>query len=202
MLYTCARFILFLLFKIFFRMRIYGRKNFPKSGAVIVAPNHVSFFDPLIAGVGAPRKLNFLARDNLFRVRPFGRILYAVNAHPIKREGGDINAFKIALSRLEKGEAVLIFPEGTRSRDGNLQEAKSGIGFLQRSSGAAVLPCYIKGSQEAWPRHSRFPRPSRISVHFGKPLVFEEISSDKKKQYAYVSQGVMAAIGELKNNAD
>jgi len=203
MFYTFARFILFLLFKIFFRLRIVGRENFSKTGPVIVAPNHISFLDPMIVGVGAPRKLNYLARNTLFRFRPFAKILYWIHVSPIKREAGDINAFKLALSKLSQGEPVLIFPEGTRSRDGNLQEPKSGIGFLQKASRATILPCYVKGAMEAWPRHSRFPRPRRISVYFGKPLSLDkEFPSNKKERYRYVASEVMRSISELKKNAN
>lgn len=203
MFYTFARFILFLLFKMFFRLRIVGRENFSKTGPVIVAPNHVSFLDPMIVGVGAPRKLNFLARNTLFRFRPFARILYWIHVSPIKREAGDINAFKLALNKLSQGEPVLIFPEGTRSKDGNLQEPKSGIGFLQKISRATILPCYVKGTMEAWPRHSRFPRPRRISIYFGKPLSLDkEFSSNKKERYRYVASEVMRSISELKKNAN
>jgi len=203
MFYTFIRFIGFLLFKIFFRLGIFGRENFPKDGPVIVTPNHVSFLDPIIVGIGAPRKLNYLARDTLFRSRSFAKFLWLINVSPIKRETGDVNAFKLALNRLAQKKPVLIFPEGTRSRDGNLQEPKSGIGFLQLTSGATILPCYVKGSMEAWPRHSRFPRPRRVSVYFGRPLKFNErFSGDKKERYMYIARQVMLAIGELKKNAN
>lgn len=203
MFYTVARFILFLLFKIFFRLRIVGRKNFPTEGRVIVAPNHVSFLDPMIVGVGAPRKLSYLARDTLFGFKPFAKILHWVHVSPMKRETGDINAFKTALAKLSKDEPLLIFPEGTRSKNGNLQEPKAGIGFLQVSSAATILPCYVKGSMEAWPKHSKFPRPRHVSVFFGKPLKFNDgFSGDKRERYMHVAREVMKAIGELKKNAD
>lgn len=202
MFYTFARFICWLSFKIFFHLEIFGRENFPDKGPVIVAPNHVSFLDPVIVGVGAARKLNYLARDTLFRFRPFAKILYLLNVSPLKRETGDVNAFKSSLNKLSEGKALLIFPEGTRSRDGNLQEAKSGIGFLQVSSGAVVVPCYIKGSMEAWPRHAKFPKFSRVSVYFGRPLRFDgEFRGTKKEKYLYITQEVMRGIEELKKNA-
>lgn len=186
----------------FFRLRIFGRENFPLEGPVIVAPNHESFLDPMIVGVGAPRKLNYLARDTLFRSMPFARILHLVHVSPIKRESGDINAFKLVLNRLSQGRPVLVFPEGTRSKDGELQGPKSGIGFLQTVSGARILPCYVKGSMEAWPRHSRFPRPGHISVYFGKTLSFDNKSSGgKKERYMSVAREAMAAISELKKHA-
>ncbi len=202
MLYTIARFILFLLFKMFFGLKICGRENFPKAGPTIVAPNHASFLDPMICGVGAPRKLNYLARDTLFRSRFFARILYLANVSPLRRGSSDINAFKLTLNKLLQGKPVLIFPEGTRSRDGALQDPKLGIGFLHVASGASILPCYVKGSMEAWPRHSRFPRFKPVSVYFGQPLSFDKKSSgDKRERYIYIAGQVLAAIAELKKHA-
>ena len=201
MFYTVARFILFLLFKMFFNLRIFGKENFPVRGPVIVAPNHVSFLDPMIIGVGAPRKINYLARDTLFRRRIFAKILKWCHVSPIKRETGDINAFKLALSKLSQGKPLLIFPEGTRSKDGNLQEPKSGIGFLQASLKVSILPCYIKGSMEAWPRHSRFPKCSPVSVYFGKPLDIKDFSGTKRERYLNIAAQAMDAINGLKRNA-
>ncbi|MBU1146851.1 MAG: 1-acyl-sn-glycerol-3-phosphate acyltransferase [Candidatus Omnitrophica bacterium] len=190
-------------FKIFLRLKVFGRENFPKDGGVIVAPNHVSFLDPLIVGVAAPRKLNYLARSTLFRSKVFAKMLYWVNVSPIKREIGDANAFKLVLNRLRQQKPVLVFPEGTRSQDGDLQEPKSGIGFLQAVSGASILPCYVKGSREAWPRHSKFPRCGHVSVHFGKSLRFDEkFSGSKKERYMYIAREVMRVIEELKRTAE
>lgn len=203
MLYTFTRFILFLFFKIFFHLKIFGRENFPRSGPFIVAPNHASFLDPMIVGIGAPQKLDYLARDTLFRFKAFAKILYLVNVSPIKRGTGDINAFKTALNRLSQRKGILIFPEGTRSKDGSLQEPKSGIGFLQRASGASIVPCYVEGSMEAWPRHSKFPRCRPVAVYFGKPLTLrlEKFSGGKREYYEYVAREVMRAIKELKEKA-
>lgn len=203
MFYAIARFILFLLFKIFFRIKVFGRDNFPEKGPLIVAPNHVSFLDPLIVGIGAPRKLIYLARDTLFRFKPFAYILKRLNTFPLKRETGDLAAFRLALGKLSEGCAVLVFPEGTRSKNGNFQEAKLGIGFLQKTTGASVLPCYVKDTIHALPRHSLFPKFMPVSVYFGEPLNFDDVSSgDKKQRYADVANKVMEAIAELKKNAD
>ena len=203
MFYVIARFICFVFFKICFRLKIFGRENFPKKGPLIVASNHVSFFDPIIAGVGAPRSLYFLARDSLFKVKLFSKILYSVNAFPIKREKRDINAFRMSLDKLSQGKAIFIFPEGTRSKDGSLQRPKYGIGFLEAKSGASIVPCYIKGSDRALPRDAIFPRFRQIAVYYGKPVKFDKnISGDKKEQYMYIAEQVMKAIGELKEKAD
>ncbi|MFC1667373.1 lysophospholipid acyltransferase family protein [Candidatus Omnitrophota bacterium] len=204
MCYTILRAFFLLFFKICFRLKIFGRETFPLEGSMIVASNHVSFLDPIVVAVGAPRKLIFLARDTLFKFRPFGRALNLINTFSVKQEGGDIGAFKLALNKLSQGDLVVIFPEGTRSEDGNLQKPKHGIGFIQAASGASILPCYVKGSREALPRHSFFPRFNQISIYFGKPLKFDKdlFKEHKKIRHRYVAKQVMAAIAELKENAN
>lgn len=203
MFYTVARLLLSLLFKICFRLKVFGRGNFPKKGPVIVAANHASFLDPIIVGIAAPRKLNYIARNSLFKNRFFAKLLYLVNTFPVKREQGDINAFKQALNKLSQGKPLVIFPEGTRSKDGDLQKPRYGIGFIHLASGASILPCFINGSLQALPRHAKFPRPRSISVHFGRPLKFSKhFPWDKKERYLYVAEGVMRAIKELKEKAE
>jgi len=204
MFYAVARFTVMLLFKICFRMKAFGRENFPKDGPVIVAPNHASFLDPVAVGISAPRVLNYMARDTLFRFRPFGKLLSMVNVFPLKREKGDVNAFRKALEQLKENKAILVFPEGTRSRDGNLQRPKDGIGFLSAMSGASIVPCYVKGSFKALPRGASFPRFEDVTVYFGKPVKFSADNSpaDKKERYRIIASDVMKRIEELKKNAD
>ena len=130
MIYFISRNILKLFFIIFFRLEIKGAENCQRCGPLIVAPNNTSFLDPLVAGFAVPRELNFMARSSLFKNKIFGKVLTSVNAFPLKREGADLSAMRMAIDRLSHGRAVLIFPEGTRSKNGNLGTAKAGIGFL------------------------------------------------------------------------
>jgi len=201
MIYFISRNILKALFKIFFRLRIIGAGNCPKNGPLIIAPNHASFFDPLIAGFAVPRKLNFMARESLFRNRVFGKIISSVNAFPLKREGADLVAMRAAIDKLRSGRAVLIFPEGTRSRDGKLGAPRAGIGFLAANSGASILPCYIKGSRDALPKGAAFPRFKKISVRIGKPLRFDKNGSGKE-YYMRIAEDTMSAIAQLKDISD
>lgn len=204
MFHTFVVSTLYVLFKICFRLKIYGRENFPKEGRLIVASNHTSFFDPIIVGVSTPRKLNFIARDTLFKSKLFGKILENLYVFPMKRSGSDIGAFRFFLKKLSHEEGVAIFPEGTRSKDGTLQKPKHGIGFLQVASEAVVLPCYVKGSDEALPRGAKFPDFQKtVAVYFGKPIRFDKDSSfDKKERYMYIADKTMEAINELKKNAN
>ena len=201
MVYFISRNILKALFKIFFRLKIVGFENCPKNGPLIVAPNHTSFLDPLIAGFAVPRELNFMARKSLFRNKIFGRILTSVNAFPLKRESADVGAMRLAIDKLCQGKAVLIFPEGTRSKDGNLGTPRAGIGFLAASSGANILPCYIKGSRESLPKGALFPRFKKITVYVGKPLKIKK-NGTGREYYMQIAKDTMAEINSLKNNED
>jgi len=201
MIYFISRSILKALFKIFFRLKIIGSENCPENGPLIVAPNHASFLDPLIAGFAVPRELNFMARNSLFRNKIFGRILTAVNAFPLKRKGADVGAMRLAIDKLCHGKAVLIFPEGTRSKDDRLGIPGAGIGLLAASSGASILPCYIKGSREALPRGAVFPRFKKITVYVGKPLRIDK-NSYGKKYYMQIAEDTMREINALKDNED
>ncbi len=201
MIYFIGKWTLFLLFKICFRLKIVGAENCPRNGALIVAPNHASFFDPIIAGIAVPRDLNFMARDSLFKNKIFGKVLSLVNSFPLKREGADLAAMKMAIDKLLSGKAVLIFPEGTRSKDGNLGKPRPGIGLLEANSGANILPCYIKGSIDALPRDAAFPRFRKISVYIGRPLKFD-INVSGRDSYMRIAAEVMKAISELKINSE
>lgn len=204
MLYYLGKVIFILLFKICFRIRAFGSKDFPKTGPVIIASNHTSFLDPIIVGISVHRQLYFLARQSLFKVKILGKILPLVNTLPLKREAVDVGAFKIALDKLKEGKVISIFPEGTRTKDGNLQKPRYGIGFLKEISGAKIVPCYIKGSREVLPRGARLPRFSKISVYIGRPLNFKlkDFNGTRKERYMKIAMETMEAIGELKKNAD
>ncbi|OIO33097.1 MAG: hypothetical protein AUJ70_03920 [Candidatus Omnitrophica bacterium CG1_02_40_15] len=201
MIYFISRNILKLLFKIFFRLEIIGAENCPKNGPLIIAPNHESFLDPLIAGFAVPRALNFMARDTLFKNKIFGKILISVNAFPLRRKGADLGAMRLAIDKLRQAKAVLIFPEGTRSKDGSFGSPRAGIGFLAASSGASILPCYIKGSMGALPKGAIFPRFKKISVYVGKALSFDK-GSFGKEYYMQIAEKTMTAICELKENSN
>jgi len=176
-------------------------ENFPRTGPVIVASNHASLLDPIIVGIAAPRRLNYMAKDTLFKNRLFAWIIYSLGGVPLKREGADVAAFKEALNRLTQGKPVLVFPEGTRSKDGDLQRPRPGIGFLEANSSALILPCYIKGSIDVLPAHSLIPRPRPISIYFGRPMKFDDVKIDKKDRYIFIAEKVMERIAELKTHA-
>ncbi|MEN3034645.1 MAG: lysophospholipid acyltransferase family protein [Aquificaceae bacterium] len=185
-------------FKKSFRVSAFGIENVPE-GAFILASNHRSYLDPPVLVSVLPRRVFFIAKEELFR-GAFGRVLPHLGALPIKRGGADIRALYRALEILKTGCGVGIFPEGTRATDGFL-EPKPGVGLLAVKSLAPVLPACIKGTDIVLPRGKKFPVPkARIYVRFGKPSVFQGM--DEPKVYKEVAKEVMESIVKLCNEMD
>jgi 1-acyl-sn-glycerol-3-phosphate acyltransferase len=174
MLYILGRFVFYILAKVFLGYKSYNRSNVPSKGPLIVASNHASYLDPIFAGIGLYRPLDFMARETLFRNFFFGNLIRMVHSFPVKRNFQDVGAMREAVSRLKKGRALLIFPESTRTKDGRFQNAKAGISLLAHLGGAPVVPVYIKGSFEVLPKGARFLKIAPVSIFFGKVLDFKE----------------------------
>jgi 1-acyl-sn-glycerol-3-phosphate acyltransferase len=160
-----------------FGIRCKGREKIPAEGGVLVCSNHQSFFDPVLVGLGFNRRMNYLARKTLFRFFAFRWLIEFLDAIPIDREGGGLGGLKETLKRLRRGELVLIFPEGTRTRDGHVAKLKPGFVTLARRGKTSLLPVGVDGAYDAWPRDARFPRPTRIHVCIGQPMGPELIKS-------------------------
>jgi cytidylate kinase len=168
--YWVARFGCQVFCAAFFRLRIHGRENVPRSGAYILAGNHQSYLDPVFCGVGIRRRLTFVARDTLFRYKLFAWLIHSLNAIPIERGKPDVSAIKAFIARLRKGEAVCLYPEATRTYDGRIIPFKPGFGLLCRRAKAAVVPVLVDGAFECWPRQRKFFAPGRVTIWYGKTL--------------------------------
>jgi cytidylate kinase len=181
-----------------FRLEARGAQHVPVRGPMLLVSNHSSLLDPPIVGGACPRQLTFLAKAELFRIPGFGRLIRALNARPVRREGADAAALRVALRVLEQGGALLVFPEGTRGPEGRLREPRPGAALLAVLSGAPVVPVFVSGTGRAWPRGRRLPRPAKVRVAFGAPLRFPPpAGGDKKEYYDSVSRDMMAAIAQL-----
>jgi 1-acyl-sn-glycerol-3-phosphate acyltransferase len=198
------------LYATYFRWRVFGAENVPLSGGVILASNHASFLDPPLVGSGLNRDINYLARESLFRFPGIGALLRSWNAVPVDRDGGGAAGLREILSRLLAGGAIILFPEGTRTRDGKLQPARSGIGLTVIKSDVPVVPVRTFGTFEAYGRRHKFPRPYRVMVKYGKPLRFEKLRAEAKtcpksrlkEIYQEVADEIMASIAKLEPKAD
>jgi len=160
-----------------FRMRVRNAHFLPSEGGALILSNHQSNLDPMVVAVACRRRLNFLARKNLFESAGFGRLIESLDAIPIDRDGSGLSGLKETLRRLKRGEAVLIFPEGTRSSDGAVAPLKPGFCALARRAGVPLVPLAIDGAFAAWPRWRKFPRRSTIAVEFGPPLWPAEVTA-------------------------
>ena len=186
------------LFKLFFRVEVSGSENIPETGPVLIVPNHLSFLDPPLIGVAAPRRLHYMTIDIVAGFFFIGNLCRRTGAFPIKRGGVGIRGMKKALEILKDKEAVLIFIEGKRSPSGRLLKPKSGVGMIAYRSGAVVIPTLIIGSNRALPYGSKFIRPRKIRISFGSPLTIERFSQLRAKEaYRVISNEIIDRIKEM-----
>jgi 1-acyl-sn-glycerol-3-phosphate acyltransferase len=173
--YELVRLVATLLLCVQGGVRATGRRHVPATGAALLVSNHLSHLDAFVLGLTVPRPLNYMARSSLF-VPPLGALIRSVGGFAIRREGIGAEGLKETLRRLRAGGIVLLFPEGTRSRDGELGPLKPGIAALAARTRVPVVPAALAGTFEAWPRARRFPRPHPIRVHFGPPISPEQLA--------------------------
>ena len=199
-MYAIAHIICRILFKLLFRAHTRGEKNIPGKGPVLIAPNHVSFLDPVAVGAATRRQIHYMARDDLFTIPILGWLMKNLNSFPVKKDRADPRAIKEALQVLKKGGALLVFPEGTRSLDGRLLSGEPGIGMLAWHSRAAIIPTAIIGSEKALPVDAKWVKRERITVHFGKAISPEEFPKrqNRRETYQALSDKIMERIKELR----
>ncbi len=160
-LYHFARWFCRIYMKLFYGLEYVGIENVPQEGAIICCANHTSLLDPLMVGCIKKRQFAFMAKEELFHIPLLGKIFYKLNAFPVKRNSGDLGAIKKAMALLKEGHALVLFPEGTRSKDGKLQEAKDGVSLLAKKTGAAIVPCATTGKPRLF---------HKSKVIYGKPI--------------------------------
>ncbi len=185
----------------FFSLQVYGRENMIEEGPALLAMNHQSFLDPPFAGICCDREIHYLARKTLFDIPLVGRVLRHLNLVGVDRDGTDMSALKNVIRILRAGGCTIVFPEGTRTRDGNLQPASAGVGLVIAKTLAPVVPMRIFGAFEAFPRSAKLPRRVPVTIVIGAPLRFTEadMSGDPRLVYQRVSDMVMARIAALEN---
>lgn len=198
-IFRICRFFCWVVAKLYFRFEVIHVENVPQKGGVILAPNHVSFLDPPLAGIGLKRPTHFFARKTLMKNAFLKWFYNKLNCIPVNRDQLDTKTFREVIQLTKKGEILVMFPEGTRSHDGILQEGKQGTGMLVAHAKVPVVPCYIEGAAEALPRGTKLPKPKKIRVTYGKPLDFtQHKATDKRQAYTDISNQIMAAIASLK----
>jgi 1-acyl-sn-glycerol-3-phosphate acyltransferase len=172
--YRAVQYLLAIFATVLVRWRATGQGNVPATGGVLLVSNHLSFLDVILLGLPLRRPLNYVARSTLF-VSILGWFIRSVGAFPIQREGMGASGMKETLRRLRAGGIVTLFPEGTRSYDGQLGPLKPGIAVLVQRVGVPVVPAGVAGMFEVWPRSRPFPVPHPVRIHYGRPIYPNEL---------------------------
>lgn len=184
-----------------FGLRIYGREHLIEEGPALLAMNHQSYFDPPLAACCCERQISFLARKSLFDIPVIGKLIRNLNVIGLDRDGTDMSALKTVIRLLKEGGSTIIFPEGTRTRDGHLGVARAGFGLVVAKSLAPVVPMRIFGAYEAYPRTAKIPKRADITIVIGEPMRFTkaDTAGDPRMVYQAISDRVMARIASLEN---
>ncbi len=196
----CRRIVGFLL-KVLVKFKKCGLQHVPEDGGAIIASNHAAYIDPTLLGAALPRELYFLAKKELFRNKLFGWFIHKFNAVPISRGAFDRKGLQRSVRLLEEGKVLVLFPEGTRSKNGSLMEARPGIGKIALEAGVPVVPAYIQNSRKL--ARALF-KGKGVGVTFGTPIEpawFIGIPKNKDG-YRLVGQEIMKRIGLLKENPE
>ncbi|GAA0297022.1 1-acyl-sn-glycerol-3-phosphate acyltransferase [Gracilibacillus halotolerans] len=187
--YSFARGLVAIVYKMKFKITVVGKENIPSTGPVIICANHISNYDPPLVGITTSRHIHFLAKEELFSNKIIGAILKKVNAFPIKRGMRDRNALRQGLQVLKEGNVLGLFPEGTRSKTGELKRGLAGAGFFALRSKAQIIPCAIIGSYES----------KKLLVVYGKAMEMDAFREEKANAQD-VTDAIMAEIKKLQEN--
>ena len=191
MIYYIVYFLTKVISWLFFPFTAYQTRFIPRQGAFILASNHISNLDPVVLGICSVRRLNFMAKIELFK-GALGFILTRLGAFPVKRGQSDFGAMKEALKRLKKGRVILIFVEGTRRIGNEPSKAQAGAGFLAMKSGVPVVPVYMKGTNQVMAPGTKFFKRGRVFATFGEPFSVNDAPS-----YEEASQRILDKIYDL-----
>ncbi len=200
-LWVVCRDLLMIALRLRYRFKALHRDRVPRHGSLLIVCNHESFLDPILVGIGARhRRWSSMARATLFTHPVFGRILRGLNSIPVERGSSDLKAMRACVDALKAGQALLVFPEGTRTPDGQLQQFATGTMLLIKRARPTVIPVAVGGTYEAWPRGVSRPRRSGpMGVNYGQPVdadVLLAMSSDDAMAY------LKARVSELRDELD
>lgn len=200
--YGLARELVQAVFRVANRLEVTGQEFIPADGPFLLASNHASFIDPPLLSAAVPphRQLYFFARKTLFK-GAFGKLIASLQAIPVDRDGdSDLGAFRRVFAIMQQGGCLLVFPEGTRSRDGQLQPAQKGVGLIACRSAVPVVPARVFGTYEYWGRGQKLPRlGAPLRVGFGPAIAPEQFDPGKRDpdRYLHAAEAIMARIARI-----
>jgi 1-acyl-sn-glycerol-3-phosphate acyltransferase len=194
--------------RLFADVVVEGLDNVPRTGPVILAANHISNADPVVLGAWLTpalkrRRIHWLGKKELFSWPVFGLLAANGGVHPVDREAADVEAFRLASKILESGYVLLVFPEGTRSPNGQLQEAKDGAAMLAMRSGAAIVPIGVSNSDAVWKKGQKLPSPvprRTVTVRIGEPFTVADVlppGTARRAAKALATREIMGRIASL-----
>lgn len=184
------------LFKILYNIQAENKNRIPLQGPLIVAANHFSYMDPVALQVVFPRRISFMMTEQFYEGR-WKWLFKSFRCICIKGKGANIAALREGIEVLKKGDVLGIFPEGGVSKEGRLQRGISGVGFLAKRSSAPILPVFIAGTYKALPKGKVLPRPSKIRIIYGNPILFERTPDTTKDEIEGITQRIMEEIKNL-----
>ena len=186
-------------FVVFYRHKTYGLEHIPK-GSGIIAPNHISFFDPPLVGISCPEEVSFLAKESLLTNPVLGPVLRNLNTYPVSGAEANLSSIKTVCQLLEQDKKVVIFPEGERALDGKLTDVKPGIAILSLRTNAPIIPTFIHGTYEIWPRGQFFPKPwGKTVCAFGSPIYPKNFQNlEKREARTAIADAIRESIHNLR----
>jgi len=175
---------------------VHGIEHVPRKGGALLICNHQSYLDPVLVGVQLQRHVSFIAKSQLFELPGLGWLIPRLNTFPVRRGESDVSAIKEALRRVHEGQILTMFPEGTRSTDGNLLPIQAGIALMVKRAEAPVIPAVVDGSRRAWGRGKKFPTAAPVRLMYGPPL---ELGKKKGAEIVVqIDQTFRRMLGELR----
>jgi 1-acyl-sn-glycerol-3-phosphate acyltransferase len=183
LIYATGQAICRLVTTLLFDIKVSGVRHVPREGGVLIVANHQSYLDPVCIGVQLPRPTSYFAKSELFEHPRFSWLIRKLYAFPVRQGEGDIAAVREAIKRLQEGNALVIFPEGSRTHTGDLLPLEPGVGLIVKKAGVPVVPCVVNGSFDAWSRHHKRPQIRPIGVRFGPAMDLAKL-----KAHAIVSE--------------
>jgi 1-acyl-sn-glycerol-3-phosphate acyltransferase len=180
-----------------FDVKVYGRRNVPRRGGVLLLSNHQSYLDPVVLGVHLDRPISYMAKSELFEGGGFfAWLIRSLHAFPVKQGRGDVGAIKESINRLHQGHVLNIYPEGSRTETGEIEPILPGVALVVRRAGVPIVPVVIDGSFQAWPKMNKLFRPGRIRVMYGPPMHVNGLKPDELVKL--IDRTLRAMLSELR----
>lgn len=195
LVYRFLHWLFYLLYTGLFSAKCHNLGNIPKTGGAIIAANHLSNWDPMLISCFIKRPVGYMAKQELFDVPIFGKALLKLHSFPVQRGTGDRQAIRTAITKLKAGECLGVFPEGHRSKTGNLQEGANGVALLAAKAGVPVIPTAVINTNRIFKKGSFFPN---IQVFYGKPIYYQGEKINKQQMQKFVTE-IMQQIQNLIN---